>query len=220
MGDKYIDKQLKSYFRENKLPTCILSPSYHRKHPEKSFYTNESIILVNVDKEIKTYQLIKDTPFESSDKGIVEGIQGEGINLIIIHIREYIRIAFVICKDYISDNYKKIIYQIMHDFVIIQSYTSSLSLFDNFIGYYNSQSIYSILGNACSAVESNNNQMHAVYVVSVTDRKNELKYKKFEIDCFDDCQRCSKCYFFDSFHIGDDNHVSRIERKGGTHLKE
>lgn len=196
VGNEYIDEAIKSIADETNNTTCIVCPSYHHIKNGKRY--NSSLVITNENRTNKKKRLYKYRGMDTRKDELLEDIDSDsGINLIVINIIGFGRIVFVICRDFLTNDYRNIIRTICPEIVIIQTYTKEFSEFINKSVEYANDRCEIFMINACNAVQGLSECNYVFLEIGRANKRNANVLKnKYECNlCKEKCNQIDRCEF-------------------------
>ena len=187
-GSKKIDERLKLAAHNSKTMICV-SPSYHKMVDDNRY--NQSTIYCYENNRTKECTISKTFPATMINKK--ENIDLPNIvYLFIYHIKNFGKIAVLICKDFITDTFSYLIKLLNIDVVLIQCYSDVTKYFVNKFRELGQEKRIMILANSCSAL--NDDKICVQIGMFVKSGKNECSTKVVSYTCGNNnlCTTC-KC---------------------------
>lgn len=197
MGSPKIDLVIRDALLRNRDIVGFFCPSYHERLANNQI-KNSAKLFTFQNRGFVELELIKHN--RASSKGLVENITGDfGINLLILHVKGFGKIMFLICKDFISEEYNKLIDSIMPELIVVQAYSTKFSSFKTRNESICCNNSYVFIGNSCNAAKEEKAVPKLMIIAQKNIGKDDVETVTKEINVcdaksFSDCCRKSECY--------------------------
>lgn len=190
VGSRFLDLKIKEIISNNRNIVAYLCPSYHTIINKTK--RNISTIYLIEEFTLKQIQNFKFFPIEN------ETIVGDCAYINLIHIKGFGKVLTLICRDFLTDLYLKLIEMIIPDVIIVQCYTTHWREFINRINKIVELNNCVIACNSCSAF-SEKEKEKSVQIIGYRERYDSQspvcikRAKSVCDDCKKSCDENEKC---------------------------
>lgn len=197
MGSSKIDSFIYDKLKANRDIIGYFCPSYHERLDDNKI-KNSAKLYTFQNRAVVPLELVKHN--RASSEGLIENITGDfGINVFILHIKGFGKIMFLICKDFISDEYNKLIESIMPEIIVVQAYSTKFSPFITMARSICCNNSYVFIGNSCNAAKQEKAMPKLMIIAKKnTGKEDEETLVEFIDVCdaksFSECCNKETCY--------------------------
>lgn len=198
MGSPMIDSVIRKQLLANRDIIGYFCPSYHARIDNNKI-KNSAKLYTFQNRAIFDLEVIKHN--RASSRGLVENISSDvGINLFVLHVKGFGKIMFLICKDFISKEYEKLIDSVMPELIVVQAYSTKFSTFKTAAQSICPNNSYVFIGNSCNAAKETNAVPRLMVIAKKNIGKDDVDTTFEDINVchaktFSECCCKDECYY-------------------------